>query len=478
MLVLAAAFALCLGVAIGMEDPDQYPVSRRAFIGAGGTALFAAAMLFWVGREKNRKFFHKEALCTIGLSWLLASLVGSIPYLILTPEAGLSGAIFESTSGLTTTGASVLSDLERLPPSLLFWRSLSQWIGGMGVVVFFVAILGFIGVGAKMLYANEASGSMSEFEESRIQTTVARLVYVYLGLSTACCLSYWLAGMSLFDAINHTFTTVSTAGFSTRSESIGAFENPAIEWVAIVFMSLAGLNFLLILRLCMGRLNFLKRNTEFAAYFILLLLAATLISSTLTWDETFEDLSEAVRAGTFQAVSIMTTTGFSTEDFTEWTALPQITLLLLMVIGGCTGSTSGGIKVTRLLIAARLSVLSIERSFRTRVVRQIRINGNIISDRAVADVTNYLILIGGVISISIVIVALFETTHKIDTNLSVVYACFFNVGPGIAEVGPMENFGFLHPHTKLFLSLLMIMGRLELYAILALLSPSLWKRFS
>lgn len=478
MLTLGLAFIACLSISYLFDGPSAAALTRTAFIAAAGIAFAAAGLFFWVGRSHSKKFFRKEALCTIGIAWLLASFIGTIPYLMVVPEAGFSGAFFESASGLTTTGASVLTDLEQLPPSLLFWRSLSQWIGGLGVVVFFVAVLGFIGVGAKMLYANEASGSVSEFEESRIQSTVGRLVCVYLGLSSACCLSYRIAGMSWFDAVNHTFTTVSTAGFSTRTASIGAYGNPAIEWVSIVFMTLAGLNFLLILRLFLGRLRFLQRSTEFAVYLCLMGGACVLVSATLILDGTITGFHDSIRAGVFQVVSIMTTTGFATENFAAWGSLPQMVLLVLMIIGGCSGSTAGGIKISRLVIALRLSFVSIERSFRTRVVRQIRLNGNVLSPQAVSENAHYLVLLTAIVAASILLVSIFEPSHLIDTNLSVVFACFFNIGPGIAEVGPTQDFGFLHPHTKVFLGLLMIMGRLELYAILALLSPSLWKRFA
>ncbi|MDQ8188253.1 TrkH family potassium uptake protein [Pelagicoccus sp. SDUM812002] len=478
MMILAIAFTICLGTAYLLDTPKELEHTQKAFISSLGISLFAAALFFWVGRQHTKKFFRKEALCTIGLAWLLASLIGSIPYGMVLPESTLADAIFESASGLTTTGASVYDNLEGFAPSLMFWRCLSQWIGGMGVVVFFVAVLGFIGVGAKMLYANEASGSVTEFEESRIQSTVAKLVWVYLGLSTACCLSYWGADMSWFDAICHTFTTVSTAGFSTRSASFAAFSSPAVEWISIIFMALAGLNFILILRLCTGRFRVVLRNTEFAAYLTILVIASILVSVFLRFDGTGWSTEHAIRAGTFQVVSIMTTTGFATEDFTKWTSLPQMMLLFLMLVGGCTGSTAGGIKISRLVIALRQSIVSVERSFRTRVVRQIRVNGNTLSPQAVSEVNSYLVLIASVICGSILLVSIFETSHKVDTNLSIVFACLFNVGPGIAEVGPTENFGFLHYHTKLFLSLLMIMGRLELYAVIALFAPSLWKRFS
>jgi len=476
MLSLAVAFGICLGVSYAL-DTSNAAIAKNAFIASIATALVAAGLLYWFGRNSGTKFLQKEALCTIGLSWILASLVGSIPYLILTPFLGFAGAIFESTSGLTTTGASVLSDLESLPRSLLFWRSLSQWIGGMGVVVFFVAILGFLGADAKVLYTREASGSVADFEESRIQKTVLRLIYLYTGLSILCCVSYWFAGMDWFDAFCHMFTTVSTAGFSTRTDSIAAFNSPMIEWVAIVFMILGSISFFLLLRLIRGNVGFAKKNTELHLYLIILFIASVIVSLSLVFEGTIPEVDRAIRESIFNVVSIMTTTGYATEDFASWSSIPQSVLLAVMIIGGCSGSTSGGIKVFRLAIALKMGAIAVERSFRSRVIRQIRINDRIVDDRSTFDILLFLALIFMILVASIILISVFEPGHDLDTSLSAVPACMFNVGPGLREVGPTETYNFYHPHSKLLLSLLMIMGRLELYAILALFAPSLWKRF-
>ncbi len=476
LLVIALAFASCLAISFLLDADSVRGLASRAFLAAIGTTLAAAAALYWAGRNASQRFFRREALSIIGLGWIICSLLGSIPYLILTPEIGVSGAIFESVSGLTTTGASVLEQLEEKPASLLFWRALSQWIGGMGVVVFFVAILGFLGAGAKLLYANEASGSTVEFEESRVQSTVLRLIYIYLGLSAACTLGYWLAGMGWFDAICHMFATVATGGFSTRTESIAAFQNPAVELVGIVFMILGAISFPLILSMVRGRFRKLRQNTEFIAFIGILTLSSITIASVIVLDGTDKEVLHAIRSSVFQTVSIMTTTGFATEDFAQWSALPQSLLLVLMVIGGCSGSTAGGIKVNRVVVALRLCVLTVERSFRSRVVRQVRMNNRVLSDQATNDIAMYLILTGAIFLVSVQVVSLFETFFLMDTNLSAVHACFFNIGPGFAEVGPTQTYAPFHSRTKLFLSLLMILGRLELYAILALFAPYMWKR--
>lgn len=477
MLILGLAFGVCIGVSFIMEDAITGRAARSSFGTSLGISLALAALFFLIGRRAGTKFFKKEALCTIGLGWIFASLVGATPYLLLTPYVGFTGAVFESASGLTTTGASVFFNLEELPASLMFWRCLSQWIGGMGVVVFFVAILGFLGASGKMLYSNEASGFTADFEESRVQSSVLRLIFVYLALSTACAMSYWLAGMGWYEAICHMFATVSTGGFSTRSGSLADFGSPLIEWLAIGYMALGGISFLLILKTAYGKFHYIPRNTEFLAYWGIIIVATIAIAINISAEGHTESISHSIRASAFQVVSIMTTTGFATEDFAAWPGLPQATLLALMVIGGCSGSTAGGIKVARLVVAFRIGIMSIERSFRPRIVRHVKMNNRIMSDEAGSDIMVYLVLITLLCLIAIPVTSIFQPTLKLDTNLSAVLACLFNIGPGLAEVGPTQNFAFFHPYTKLFLALLMIMGRLELYAILVLFVPSLWKRF-
>ncbi len=477
MLILALAFAVCLGLSGLLDKSSEFERSRNAFLLSIGVALTLSWIFYYVGRGAPKKFFQKEALCVIGLGWILSSVVGSIPYLVITPQIGFANAIFESTSGLTTTGASVLSNLEELPHSLLFWRAMSQWIGGMGVVVFFVAILNFLGASAKMLYANEASGSLSDIEEGRVQRAVLRIVYVYAGLSLLCALAYHIGGMNWFDAVCHMFTTVSTGGFSTRTASFAAFESPLIEWIAIVFMILGSISFFLLLQILKCRFSNIKKNTEFKAYLIILSCSIIAVFGAIYSTETISGFHDALRGATFQVVSIVTTSGFATEDFASWPGLPQAFLLILMTIGGCSGSTSGGIKVVRFVVCVRMCLISVERSIRTRVIRQVKINNRGLNEQAAQDIIIYSVLTFTLLLASILIISIFENKHQLDTIISAAHACFFNIGPGFKEVGPTQTYDFLHDYTKIFLSLTMIMGRLELYAILALFSPSLWKRF-
>jgi len=477
MAMLALAFSASFAVSLGLDAPVAAPAARRGFLLALAVSLAAAAALFLAGRGASRKFFRKEALAAIGLGWLLSALIGSIPYQMILPQIGLSGAFFESASGLTTTGASVLSDLESLPPSLLFWRALSQWIGGIGVVVFFVAILGFLGAGAKILFANESTASMADFDESRVQAAVARLILLYLGLSVACAASFWLAGMDWFDALCHMFATVSTGGFSTRSASFAAFESPLIERLAILFMVLGATSFVLQLALLRGRWRAASENSEFLAYISILFLGFLVVYLALILESDYPDWIGGLRASAFQVVSIATTSGFVTEDYASWPSLAQVALLMLMVVGGSSGSTAGGLKILRLVVAFRACLLQVERAYRARVVRALRINNRVVSERIGHDVLAYVTLLVLLCLVAFPATAMLEPSLSAHGVLSAVVSCLFNIGPGLAEIGPTRTYAFMQPFTKSLLAMLMIMGRLELYAVLVLFAPSLWKRF-
>jgi len=478
LFALSAAFLVCLGVAFYYAGRAG---EERAVFGFALSVILSAmfgGLFYTIGRTASKRLFQKEALFVIGSGWLLASLVGAIPYQIIVPGISPVDAFFESASGFTTTGASIFSDIEALPHSLLFWRSLSQWIGGMGVVVFFVAILSFLGAGGKILYANEASGHTADFEESRIQTAVKNLWFLYLALSALCTLVYWLGGMDWFDAICHMFTTLSTGGFSTRNASLAAFQSPLLEWSTTLFMVVGGTSFLLILQVVRGRFHLIRKNTEFHAYTVILIAATFAVAFFLIRDDLASGWHHALRGAAFQVSSIMTTTGFATEDFGAWSSFPKVLLLVLMMIGGCTASTAGGMKVIRLVIGIRSSINSVEKSYRPSVVRQIVVNGRTVDEDFVRDVLAYLVILAIIGLASIPLTALFEPDISVDGNISAVIACLFNIGPGLAEVGPTHNYANLHDYTKLLLSVLMVMGRLELYAILVLFSPSLWRQFS
>lgn len=442
------------------------------------------AVLFRVlGMRASPKIFRKEGLAIIGLGWILASLVGALPYALCVPEASVADAIFESTSGLTTTGASVISDIESMPHSILFWRCLSQWIGGLGVVVFFVSLLSFLGAGAKILYSNESSGHSTDIESGRIQKGVIQIIWLYLILSAFCATAYRLGGMNWFDAVCHMFATIATGGFANYNAGFGAFQSPLLEWIAIVFMILGGTSFFFMIRICVRRNLGACKNTEVAVYYAIAVFVSLLITVIVWWHEKhirYTDpmpFMDALRTGTFQVVSIMTTTGFTTVDYQQWLPVTHTILLGLMIIGGCSGSTAGGIKVVRMVVAIKVSLRQIEQAFRSHVVRPIRMNGRVLDNEDQDAVLRFLLLYTLICVAALPIISVSQVSLSFEGSIATLFACFFNIGPGFAEVGPAANYDFMSPFTKLFLSLLMILGRLELYAVLVLFAPSLWRKF-
>lgn len=477
LLALTGAFGLCMCAGWGWGESLQ-DKSMQGFLYTIGISVALAALFHMLGRKGELKLFRREALCAIGVSWILATLVGALPYLVIVEGCDFSDALFESSSGLTTTGATAFPNFHEFPKSLLFWRSLSQWVGGLGVVVFFVALLSSLGAGAKILFSNESSGTSSDFDNGRIQRGAFILMIYYLAISGICTLAYKLAGMDWFQAVNHSMTTIATGGFSTEPMSMEQFQSPLIEWISIFFMTLSGTTFVYVLRLLRGRTEVLKQNNEVYWFYCTLIISTGLL--TLYLIELTGNLPDhnMVRMAAFQAVSIMTTTGYSTANFDEWIPAAKMLLIIIMIVGGCSGSTSGGVKVVRIVIAFRAAIRSIVHSFRPNVTLPMRMSGQLLSERAIHSVTVFLMLMVSLQVFAMLFVSANEPQLSFLGTFSCVQATLFNIGPGFDAVGPTQNFQFLRASTKIFLSILMILGRLELYAVLVLFSPSLWKRFS
>ncbi|MGZ0656693.1 TrkH family potassium uptake protein [Coraliomargarita sp. W4R53] len=477
LLALAVAFALCAGAGVLLGE-SFHDDSIQALLSTVGISICVAALFHLLGRKGEAKLFRREALCAIGLSWILATLIGALPYALTETNGSFSDAIFESASGLTTTGATAFSNFYEFPKSLLLWRSLSQWVGGLGVVVFFVAILSSLGAGAKILFSNESSGTSSDFDHGRIQSGAFQLMLFYLGISLACTIAYKLGGMDWFQAINHAMTTISTGGFSTEPMSMEQFQSPVLEWLAIIFMALSGTTFVYMIRLMRGQTHILKQNHE-VYWFYAIIVGSTLLLMVFLIDLTGElPDHNMLRMAAFQSVSIITTTGFSTTNFDTWLPPAKMTLLLIMFVGGCSGSTSGGVKVVRIVIALRAAMRSVTHAFRPNITIPMRMGGQTLSERAIHSVVLFIILMTALQLLAMLFVSANEPHLSFMGVFSSVQATLFNIGPGFLEVGPAENFQFLRSSTKLFLSLLMILGRLELYAVLVLFMPSAWKRFS
>ena len=442
-------------------------------LACGGTA----AILFWQGSGSKGTLYRKEGLALIGISWLVSSFFGALPYYLILPECQFIDAWFEAVSGITTTGASVFTDFEKFPRSLLFWRCLSQWIGGLGVAVLFVALLGSLGAGAKILFSNESSGTAGEIAETRVQKGAFKIIQIYVGLTVCCGLSLYFFGLDPYDAICHAFTTLSTGGFSTQSRSIEGFQNHSVEWVIIFFMLLGGTSFLFLLKIFNQEWSKSKKHSEVMGFYSILIGASVSLFLFLGLQFGFSESANHFRHAVFQAVSILSGTGFSCTDFALWDMRSGACLLLLMAVGGCTASTAGGLKVLRVMVSFKLMVHYIERAFRSQVIRNIQFNRKVIQPENRESIMTYLGLCCFIVACGFFLLSILEPDQSFGTLCSATFASFFNVGPGLEAVGPSQTYAFLSAPSKFLLSFLMILGRLELLAILVLFVPSLWKQF-
>lgn len=470
--------------------------------------------LYLIGRREGRTatIYRKEALAVVGLGWLFAGLLGSLPFLFsgvmkaADAPMNVADAVFESVSGFTTTGASVLTELEDpelVPHSVLFWRSFTHWLGGMGIIVLFVAILGQLGAGGKALVRREVPGPINESVRPRVRETALVMWAIYVGISLLLTVLFVLEGMTLFDALCHCFGTMATGGFSTHNASIGHYATRPngllIETTTILFMIAAGTNFTLYYLALqrrnpterggwLGRLSPFYRDPEYRVYLGTILTAIILLTASLVMHGVYNDLFVSLRHSAFTAVSIMTTTGYGTEDFHQWSEFSKGLLLLLMFVGGCAGSTGGGIKVLRFLLFQKIIRLEIERAFRPNVVRPLRIFGRPVEPQLRHDVIVYFSLVLVIFISSWMLLAAIEPNtqwveHESGDNrkseklldcASAVAATLNNIGPGLGVLGPKKNYSGFSVPGKILLTVLMLLGRLELFAILVLFVPSFW----
>jgi len=446
------------------------------------------------GDDNIEQLYRKEAIAVVGLGWLLCGILGALPYIfsgVLRTHCDswfgvFCSAIFESVSGFTTTGASIFPSPQDLPRAILFWRSLTHWLGGMGIIVLFVAVLGQTGSGAKFLFNSEVPNLLSESLRPRIRQTAMLLWRIYIAISAAEVICLRLQGMNAFESLCHTFGTMATGGFSTLNGSIGQYDKLGIEITITVFMLLAGTNFTLHAALLQGRWRVVLRNREFRVYLLLLAAATAMISIDLMLNlpQKYSPAS-ALRYGSFQAVSIMTTTGYGSDDFNTWPNFSQWLLVILMFIGGSAGSTGGGIKVVRIMLFVRIALMEAEHMFRPNVVRPLKIGGQILDDNLRRNVGFYVGMVLVIFFASTALLLLLQNTAHIEdtqnqldivTASSAVAATLNGVGPGLAKVGLMGNYAFFTNPAKLLLSLLMILGRLEVMVILCLFVPSFWRQ--
>ncbi len=474
---IAGIFLLMLAGAMAL------PAAWGWAAGAGGAGTMGQAALItgctgaalaYLLKPPQHEITRREGILLTVLLWVMGCTFGAVPY-FLTPAFGsVTDAVFESVSGFTTTGATILPRVEALPPVIQFWRHFTHWLGGMGVVLLTIAVLPLIGAGGMALYRAEFSGARSEKLAPRIAETALSLWKVYAGLSLLEYLLLRLAGMSAFDAACHTFSTLGTGGFSTRTESVGGFPSPAVQYIIIAFMLLAGLNFTMHYRLWVrreGRRFF--SDFEVRGYLMILGGAALAVFLVLQWSGTLSG-EEALRAALFQVVSIGTTTGFATADYEQWPPLTHAVLLALMFVGGCTGSTAGGWKVARVLLLGKTVDRELKRTSYRRAVFAVRAGGETVPETAIQGLLNLIYLSLFVFLAALLIVS--AAGLDLLTAVTSVAAAMFSIGPGFGTVGPAENYAHLPAAVKWTLSLCMIAGRLEFYTLVVVLTPAFWRK--
>jgi len=447
---------------------DWLDVLLAGFItsGVGGLTWIVTAF------KQEPDLRRRDGYLIVTLGWLTLSLFGTLPYLISNAIPDFTNAFFETMSGYTTTGASILEDIESLPKGILLWRSLTQWIGGMGIIVLTVAILPILGIGGMQLFVAEAPGISPDKLQPRIQETAKRLWMIYVGLTFTEFILLRLGGMTYFDAINHSLTTMATGGFSTKQDSIAHFANPFIHYVIIVFMFFAGTNFTLIYFGLKGKFRNIWKSEEYRFYSILILSFSILVAISVYFVSD-NNLENSFRLAAFQVVSVISTTGYVTGDYTAWSPFLTILFLVFMFIGASAGSTAGGVKVVRHLILLKNSILELKRQLHPSAVIPVRLNGKAIPPDINFNILAFIMLYITVFAAGSIIVASMGIDFR--TSIGAVATSLGNIGPGIGNVGPVHNFSFLPEAVKWFLAFLMLLGRLELFTVLMLLSPYFWR---
>lgn len=424
-------------------------------------------------RAKDEEIRHREAFAIVSLGWVVVAFFGTIPFLLAGTFSSFIDAYFETMSGFTTTGATVLTNIESQPHGILFWRNFTQWLGGMGIIVLGIAILPKLAVGGRQLLAAESPGPSPERLRPRIAETAKIMWGIYLLFSFSEVILLKLAGLPLFDSFIHMFSTMSTGGFSSHTSNIGFFDRARVETIITCFMFLAGGNFVLYYYLLKGKPRKLFKDSEFRFYSFVVIAAIILVTLNL-WGGTYKSIWSSFRYAAFQVVSINTTTGFTTQDFDLWPPLSRGILLLLMFIGGCAGSTAGAMKNMRILILLKKGYQELLRLVRPRAVIPVRLGGKPVQETVIAGITGFFILYILLFLISSLI--LMELGVDMVSSVAATAATIGNVGPGLGLVGASQNYAFLPPVAKAILCLNMLLGRLEIYTVLVLLLPSTWRK--
>ena len=442
------------------------------FIISAGINLVAGGLIIWLTTNASRDIGKREGFIIVSLVWVIFSVLGSLPYIFTGAIPSYTDAFFETMSGFSTTGSSILNDIESLTHGILFWRSLTHWLGGMGIIVLSLAILPIFGIGGMQLYIAEVPGPTPDKISPRIKQTAATMWVIYLILTISETFLLWIGEMPLFDAVCHSFATMATGGFSTKQASIAFWPSPYIQYVIILFMFLAGTNFTLTYFAIRGKFKPILKDEEFKYYGFITIGFTVLIFTGLLMS-TQTGIEEAFRNALFWVVSIITTTGFGTVDYLLWKPVLIALVFALFFFGGSAGSTGGGIKIMRIVLLFKNGYYELKRMIHPNAVIPLKFNKHSVDSRIVTNVLAFFVLYFMIFGTSTVVFMLFEP--NLESAMGAVASCLGNIGPGLGSVGPAETYAHIHPAGKWFLSFLMLLGRLELFTILVLFSPSFWK---
>lgn len=469
LLMLNGVFMfLCIPFSLYFGEGDL-----TAIVMSGGITIGSGFSLWVFTRNfSNKELRKRDGYIIVTLGWLSMSFFGCLPYLLSGSIPNLTDAFFETISGFTTTGATILTDIESVHKGILFWRSLTQWIGGMGIIVLAVAILPILGIGGMQLFVAESPGISPDKMQPRIKETAKRLWFIYVLLTLAETLLLWLGGMTFYDAINHGLTTMATGGFSTKNSSAIHF-SPFIQYVLIIFMFLAGTNFTMTYFGLHGQFRKVIRNEEFRFYagFCVML---TVVTSLGIYFSSHNDLEWSIRHGLFQVVSIITTTGYVSADYTSWTPFITVLFFVMMFFGASAGSTAGGVKIVRHIILIKNSILELKRQLHPSAVIPVRFNHKAVSRDITFNILAFIMIYIAIFAIGSVLMALLGV--DILTAMGSVATSLGNIGPGMGTVGPVHNFAHIPSGGKWLLSYLMLLGRLELFTVLILFTPYFWRK--
>ena len=465
LLILAALLVLPLiaGLCYG-ENVLNFAVTIAA-----ATALGGIFMLF---KPKNRDIYAREGFTAVGLSWILLSLIGALPFVISGDIPSYVDALFETVSGFTTTGSTLLTDVEAMSRGCMFWRMFTHWIGGMGVLVFIMAVLPMSGEHSMHIMRAEIPGPVVGKLVPRARKTAAILYMIYMGLTAIETVFLLCGGMSFYDALLHAFATAGTGGFSTRGASIAAFDSLYIEVVISVFMLLFAVNFNLYFLLLMGRVRDVLKNQELRCFLVIVAFSMLTIAWNISGQ--YGGFAEALRYSSFTVASLVSSTGFGTADFTQWPQYSQWLLVIIMFVGACAGSTGGGLKLSRVMLLLKAAFSDLRHMIWPRRVNRVQMEGQRVEQAAIRAVFSYFTLYMLILLLGTLLISFdgFDTA----TNFTAALTCLSNMGPGLGLIGPSGNFSIFSDFSKLLMSFLMLAGRLEIYPILVLFFPSVWKR--